>query len=93
MDLPNIENYPVYILNVVPELSDEGNLQIPEQITSNEPLPYNFYIPNVEHHTPILNTDSVQDVIRTSNNKILANKLFHKKTIQDTALNHNQHFK
>lgn len=93
MDLPNLENYPVYVLNVVPEPSGEGILQIPQQITSSVSLPYNFYVPNIEHHTPILNTDSVQEVIQTSNNKIFVDRVLQKKTVQDTALNHNQYFK
>lgn len=92
MDLPNLENYPVYILNVVPEISDEDNLQIPQQITPSEPLPYNFYVPNIEHQAPILNTDNVQEIVpRTSNNKALGSKLLSKKNVQNTT--YNQHVK
>lgn len=93
MDLPNLENYPVYILNMVPELSDEGNISLPEQITSNESLPYNFYVPNIEHHVPLLSTESVQPVTsRTSNDKILDKKLLPKKTKLNTTVNNNNNF-
>lgn len=87
MDLPNLENYPVYILNMVPELSDEGNI-LPEQITSNDSLPYNFYVPNIEHHVPLLSTESVLPVTsQTSNDKILVKKLLPKKTKPHTTVN------
>lgn len=89
MDLQNLENYPVYILNVVPELSEETNVQIPQQITANEPLSYNFYVPNVEQHVPVLNQESVQQVISQNNiNKSI--KKQYEKPIHNTDAVNNQ---
>lgn len=90
MDLQNLENYPVYILNVVPELSEEATIQIPQQISSNEPLSYNFYVPNVEHHIPILNQESVQQVIPRKKNPKSIKKLSYEKPICNTAEINNQ---
>lgn len=88
MDLQNLENYPVYILNVVPELSEETNVQIPQQITSNEPLSYNFYVPNVEQHMPVLNQESVQQVIsQNSINKPIKKQSYEKPIHNSDAVN------
>lgn len=93
MDLPNLENYPVYILNMVPELCDEGNISLPEQITSNELLPYNLYAPNIEHHVPLVSTESVLPVTsRTNNDKILVKKFLPKKNKLHTTVNNNNNF-
>lgn len=92
MDLPNLDNFPVYILNVVPELSDENNIQIPQQLTSDEHVPYNFYVPSMEHQVPILSTESVPPVVTRINNKVPTKKLLHEKPVQNTILNHNQNF-
>lgn len=90
MDLQNLENYPVYILNVVPELSEETNVQIPQQITSNEPLSYNFYVPNVEQHMPVLNQESVQHVISQKNINKSIKKQFYDKPTHNTDAVKNQ---
>lgn len=88
MDLQNLENYPVYILNVVPELSEETNVQIPQQITPNEPLSYNFYVPNVEQHMPVLNQESVQHVISQNNiNKSMKKQSYEKPVHNSDAVN------
>jgi len=93
MDLPNLENYPVYILNVVPELSEEGNIQMPQQITSSKPISYNFYVPSVEHHVPILNKESVPPTVPRKSNAKLIKKLPYEKTVPIKAVNNDKHFK
>lgn len=91
MDLQNLENYPVYILNVVPELSEETNVQIPQQITSNEPLSYNFYVPNVEQHMPLLDQESVQQVISQNNiNKSIKKQSYEKAVVHKSGAVNNQ---
>lgn len=82
MDLPNLENYPVYI--IVPDLSEESNLQIPQQITSSEPLSYNFYIPNVEHHVPLVNEESVQPIVSRKKKRKPTKKLSYEKIVHNT---------
>lgn len=96
MDLSNLENYPVYILNVIPEISDEGNIQIPQQITSNEQLAYNFYIPDAEHHIPSSTTENVQQIVtpqQNNNIKSIRTSLSYEKIVHDTAANNKQDFK
>jgi len=92
MDLPNLENYPVYILNVVPELSEEGNIQMSQQITSSEPMSYNFYVPSVEHHVPILNKESIPLTVPRKSNAKLIKKLPYKKTVLNKVVNNDKHF-
>lgn len=91
MDLLNLENYPVYILNVVPELSEEGNMQMPQQITSSEPMSYNFYVPSVEHDVPILKKESAPPAIPRKNNVKLIKKLSYEKTIPNKVVNNDKH--
>lgn len=79
MDLPNLENYPVYILNVVPELTEENNVELPQQITSSQPLSYNFYIPPVEHQDPMLSTETVSTIVSQKNKTKQIKKISHKK--------------
>lgn len=67
MDLPSLENYPMYILNVVPEFPEENVVQCPQQITSSESLSYNFFVPNVDHHVPLSNTQSVSSIVSLKN--------------------------
>lgn len=85
MELPNLENYPMYILSVVPELSDENNVQCPQQMTSSEPLSYNFFVPNVDHHVPLLNTQtqSVSSIVSIKNKN--------KKQVHQIKAGHNKH--
>jgi len=93
MDIPNIDNYPVYILNVGPELTTEGNIEIPQQISCNEPLPYNFYVPNnIEDDVTILNTECGVPNVSQMNNKLPTKKLLHEQTAQNTIINNDQSF-
>ncbi|XP_050539479.1 uncharacterized protein LOC126904473 isoform X2 [Daktulosphaira vitifoliae] len=48
MEISNLENYPVYILNVTPELSQDTNVESSMPMTTCETSSYNFYIPTVE---------------------------------------------
>lgn len=94
MDLSNLENYPVYILNADPEISDEVNVQIPQQITFNEQLAYNFYVPNEDHHIPTLSTENIQQIATQQSNNIKSIKtLSYEKIVRDTAANNDQDFK
>lgn len=92
MDLSNLENYPVYILNANPEISDE--VQIPQQITFNEPLAYNFYVPNDDHHIPTSSTENIRQIASQQSNNIKSvKKLSYEKIVRDTAANNDQNFK
>jgi len=92
MDLPNLENYPVYILNVVPELSEGGDVQMPRQITTSEPMSYDFYIPNVEHHVPMLNEEGVVPIVSQNSDVKSIKKLSYKKTAPNEGVNNNRRF-
>lgn len=92
MDLPNLENYPMYILNVVPELSEENNIQCQPQITSNEPLSYNFYVPNVEHHVPLLRSDNDPPIVSLKTKTKTKSSKKQQKHVHITAVNNKQHF-
>lgn len=90
MDLQNLENYPVYILNVMPELTEESNVQQPQQMTSGELISYNFYVPNVDHQVPILNAESVPPIVSHTNTTKSIKKLTFDKTIHHLAVKNNQ---
>ncbi|KAF0769931.1 Uncharacterized protein FWK35_00002689 [Aphis craccivora] len=90
MDLQNLENYPVYILNVMPELTEESNVQQPQQMTSGELISYNFYVPNVDHQVPILNAESVPPIVSHTNITKSIKKLTFDKTIHHLAVKNNQ---
>lgn len=90
MDLQNLENYPVYILNVVPELSEESNPQMSQQITSDEPLAYNFYVPNVEDHSTMVNRETILPVNSRKNSNKSARQLPYRKTVHNVAGNRKQ---
>lgn len=90
MDLQNLENYPVYILNVVPELSEENNLQIPTQIASGESLSYNYYVPNVEDHAPLVNTEINPPVVSRKMNTKPSKQLSYEKIVHNATGNHQQ---
>ncbi|CAH1709762.1 uncharacterized protein LOC114124648 [Aphis gossypii] len=90
MDLQNLENYPVYILNVIPEVTEESNVQQPQQMTSGELLSYNFYVPNVDHQVPILNAESVPPIVSHTNTTKSIKKLTFDKTIHHSAVKNNQ---
>lgn len=89
MDLQNLENYPVYI-NVIPELTEESNVQQPQQMTSGELISYNFYVPNVDHQVPILNAESVPPIVSHTNTTKSIKKLTFDKTIHHSAVKNNQ---
>ncbi|VVC32051.1 Hypothetical protein CINCED_3A009552 [Cinara cedri] len=94
MDVSNLDYYPMYILNVIPELSDDGNVQIPQQILSNGQLPYSCFIPNTEHHITTLSTENVQQIVPQQNNNIKSIKtLSYEKKVHDTAANNDINFK
>ncbi|KAE9530518.1 hypothetical protein AGLY_010980 [Aphis glycines] len=90
MDLQNLENYPVYILNVIPEVTEESNVQQPQQMNSGELLSYNFYVPNVDHQVPILNAESVPPIVSHTNTTKSIKKLTFDKTIHHSAVKNNQ---
>lgn len=90
MDLQNLENYPVYILNVMPELTEESNVQQPQQMTSGELISYDFYVPNVDHQVPILNAESVPPIVSHTNTTKSIKKLTFDKTIHHLAVKNNQ---
>lgn len=94
MDLPNLENYPVYILNVVPELCEDGTIQIPQQITAGEPMSsYDFYVPSVEHHDQIMTEESVPPpMVHQKSNAKSIKKLSYEKTALNKAVNNDKHF-
>jgi hypothetical protein len=90
MDLQNVENYPVYILNVIPELTEENNVQLPQQMTSRELISYNFYVPNADHQVPILNAECVPSIVSHTNTTKPIKKLSFDKTIHHSAVKNNQ---
>jgi len=90
MDLQNVENYPVYILNVIPELTEENNVQLPQQMTSGELISYNFYVPNADHQGPILNAECVPSIVSHTNTTKSIKKLSFDKTIHHSAVKNNQ---
>lgn len=85
-----MENYPVYILNVIPELSEEDNPQIPQQVTSGGQLSYNYYVPNVEDHAPMVNTEIIPPVSPRKMNTKSARQLSYEKIVHNAAGNHKQ---
>ncbi|XP_025418951.1 uncharacterized protein LOC112689450 isoform X2 [Sipha flava] len=90
MDLQNLDNYPVYILNVVPELSEESNPQMSQQINSDEPLAYNFYLPNVEDHTTMVNREIILPVDSRKNKSKPVRQSPYGKIVHNIAGNHKQ---
>lgn len=91
MDLQNLENYPVYILNVIPELTEENNVQLSQQITSGELITsYNFYVPNVDHQVPIASTECVPSIVSNTNSTKSIKKLSYVKSIHHSAVKDNQ---
>lgn len=92
MDLSNLENYPVYILNVVPELSEEGNIQIPQQLNSSDPLSYSYFVPNIEQQVPILSSEIGPSIV--SHKKITKSiKKSYEKNVQRTPADSNLNVK
>lgn len=85
--MSNLDNYPVYILNVVPELPEQSHVDIPQHITSSQPLSYNFYVPPVEHQDTILNTEGSTPLVSQKNNTKSINNVLHKKTLPKTQVN------
>jgi len=90
MDLQNLENYPVYILNVVPELTEESNVQLPQPMNSGELMSYNFYVPNVDHHVPMLNAECNLPIVSQRNTTKSIKKLSYDKTVQHSTVKSNQ---
>ncbi|XP_050422612.1 uncharacterized protein LOC126834604 [Adelges cooleyi] len=68
MDLPSMENYPVYVINVVPELTEEASIEVPIQLASSQTPSFNFYVPSIEQHNPELNILDTQ-ISNIQNNK------------------------
>jgi len=89
MDLQNLENYPVYILNVIPELTEESNVQLPQQINSEELMSYNFYVPNVDHQVPTVSTECVLPIVSHTNSTKPIKKISYDKTIHHSATKNN----
>lgn len=90
MDSQNLENYPVYILNVIPELTEETNVQLPHQMTSGELMSYDFYVPNIDHQVPTVSTECVPPIISHTNSTKSIKKISYDKTIHHLAINNNQ---
>lgn len=90
MDLQNLENYPVYVLNVIPELTEESNAQLPHQMTSGELMSYNFYVPSVHHQVPTVSTECVQPIVCHTSPTKSTKKLSYDKTIHHSAIENNQ---
>lgn len=90
MDLQNLEDYPVYILNVIPELTEESDVQLPQQMTSGELMNYNFYVPNEDNHVPILDAECVLPIISHTNNTKSNKKLCYDKTVQCSTAKNNK---
>jgi len=66
---------------MIPELTEESNVQQPQQMTSGELISYNFYVPNVDHQVPILNAESVPSIVSHTNTTKSIKKLTFDKTI------------
>ncbi|XP_015366704.1 PREDICTED: uncharacterized protein LOC107163681 [Diuraphis noxia] len=90
MDLQNLENYPVYILNVIPELTEESNVQLPQQINSGELMSYNFYVPNVDHQVPTVSTECIPPIVSHTNSTKSIQKISYDKTIHHSAIKNDQ---
>lgn len=80
----------MYILNVIPELTEESNVQLPQQMASGELMSYNFYVPNVDHQVPTVSTECVSPIISHTNSTKSITKISHDKTIHHPAIKNNQ---
>lgn len=80
----------MYILNVIPELTEESHEQLPHQMTSGEMMSYNFYVPNVDHQVPTVSTECVPPKVCHTNSTKSIKKLSYDKTIYHPAIKNNQ---
>jgi len=70
-------------------MTEENNVQLPQQINSGELMSYNFYVPNVDHQVPIVSTEYVPPIVSHSNSTKSIKKISYDKTIHHSAIKNN----